>query len=179
MSKNIVIVSSSPRAKSNSDVLAQEFCRGAKESGHTVRTIRLRELDLKFCIGCMACHDLGKCVIKDSVNELLPVVADADVLVFATPIYYYEMCGQLKTFLDRMNPLYGRDNRFREVYVLATAADGSEEAFDNAFHGVQGWIDCFDGVKLIGTVRGGGLTDSGEAEGSLAARQAYQLGLGV
>lgn len=156
MSKKIFIVSSTPRKNGNSDILAEEFARGAREAGHSVEKICLREIELKFCTGCMYCHTRGTCVIKDGVETLLPRIADSDVLVFATPVYYYEMSGQLKTFLDRMNPLYGRDNRFREVYLLASAADTEASAMDGAAKGVQGWIDCFDGVVLKGVVRGTG-----------------------
>lgn len=76
------------------------------------------------------------------------------MLVFATPIYYYEMSGQLKTFLDRMNPLYPKENSFREVYLLAASADDAPEAMDGAVKGIEGWVACFDGVCLKGVVQG-------------------------
>ena len=78
----------------------------------------------------------------------------ADVLVFATPIYYYEMSGQMKTLLDRMNPLYSSDYAFREVYMIATAADGGDATFEKAYNGLQGWVDCFPKAKLCGLVAG-------------------------
>lgn len=138
MSKKIFIVSSTPRKNGNSDILAEEFARGAREAGHSVEKICLREIELKFCTGCMYCHTRGTCVIKDGVETLLPRIADSDVLVFATPVYYYEMSGQLKTFLDRMNPLYGRDNRFREVYLLASAADTGDKRHGRRGEGRSG-----------------------------------------
>lgn len=83
-------------------------------------------------------------------NELYNKISTADVLVFAAPpIYYYSMCGQLKTFLDRLNPLYASDNNFKEVYLLATAADSDETTMDGAIKEIQGWIECFEGVSLI------------------------------
>lgn len=85
MSKKIFIVSSTPRKNGNSDILAEEFARGAREAGHSVEKICLREIELKFCTGCMYCHTRGTCVIKDGVETLLPRIADSDVLVFATP----------------------------------------------------------------------------------------------
>lgn len=76
----------------------------------------------------------------------------ADVLVFATPIYYYEMCGQMKTMLDRANPLYGSDYRFRDIYMLSAAAEDEESVPQRAENGLQGWIECFPKARLAGTV---------------------------
>ena len=87
----------------------------------------------------------------------------ADVLVFATPIYYYEMCGQMKTLLDRMNPLYSSDYAFREVYMIATAADGGDSTFEKAYNGLQGWVDCFPKAKLCGLVAGEEIGDPKDA----------------
>lgn len=80
----------------------------------------------------------------------------ADVLVFATPIYYYEMCEQMKTMLDRANPLYDSDYQFRDIYLLASAAETEESVIDGAMKGISGWIECFLKSKLAGTVFGGG-----------------------
>ena len=82
----------------------------------------------------------------------------AEVIVFATPIYFYEMCGQMKTLLDRTNPLFPSDYAFRDIYLLASAADGAESAMDGAVKGLQGWIDCFEKARLKGVVRGVGVT---------------------
>lgn len=176
MKKNIVIVSSTPRKDGNSDILAEEFARGAKEAGHNVKKINIREIELKFCIGCMSCMTSGKCVINDSMNSLYEPIKNADVLVFATPVYYYEMSGQLKTFLDRLNPLYSQENKFRQVYVIATSAEDDRSAMDGVESGIGGWIACFPSVKLEGIVYGTGLTDVGEARGSKAAVEAYEMG---
>ncbi len=179
MKKKVFIVSSTPRKNGNSDILADEFARGARDAGHTVTKVNIRDLSLKFCIGCMSCHRSGKCVLNDEMNGLYEKVRSADTLVFATPVYYYAVCVQLKTFLDRLNPLYGRDNEFKEVYLLATAADGAQSAMDGAVKDIQGWIDCFDGVKLKGVLRGVGLTDAGEAESSAYAATAYETGRNI
>lgn len=179
MSKKIFVVSSTPRKNGNSDMLAEEFARGAAEAGHTVEKINIREMDLKFCIGCLYCQSHERCVVNDDMNGLYTRIQSADILVFATPIYYYEMSGQLKTFLDRLNPLYPRVNSFRDVYLLAAAADGEESAMDGAVKGIQGWIDCFDGVRLAGVVRGTGATAAGDIVGQSAMRQAYEMGKGI
>ena len=115
MSKTVFIVSSTPRKNGNSEVLAEAFARGATEAGHNVKKVSIRDMELKFCIGCLYCQSHGGCVLKDGMNALYNDVRNADVLVFATPVYYYGMSGQLKTFLDRLNPLFSRENKFKEV----------------------------------------------------------------
>lgn len=100
--------------------------------------------------------------------------------VFATPIYYYEMSGQMKTLLDRANPLYFSDYRFRDAYLLATSADEDESAMDGAEKGLQGWVSCFEKVRLAGVVR---CTDT-DALGAVrnaakALETAYELGKNV
>ena len=91
MSKNILVISSSLRGGSNSD----EFIRGAREAGNKVEKISLRGKKISFCIGCLACQQTGSCVLKDDMAEILPVMQQADVICFASPVYFYDMCGQL------------------------------------------------------------------------------------
>lgn len=110
--KKIAIISSTPRKNGNSEILAEEFARGARESGNEVKRFDVRDIDLKFCRGCLACQKTSACVIDDGMNEICDEISGADVLVFATPVYYYSVSGQLKTFLDRLNPLFARENRF-------------------------------------------------------------------
>ena len=176
MNKKVYIVSSTPRKNGNSEILANEFARGAEEAGNSVIKINVRELDLKFCIGCLYCQSHDKCVLSDEMNSLYNDIQTADVLVFATPIYYYEMSGQLKTFLDRLNPLYPRKNNFKDVYLLATAADSEDSAIDGAIKGVQGWIDCFNGVRLAGVVRGTNADAVGTVTKTHAPQAAYEMG---
>ena len=104
-------------------------------------------------------------------------VMNADTLVFVTPIYYYEMSGQMKTLLDRMNPLYASDYRFRSVYMLSTAAEDEAFVSDRAVSGLQGWIDCFEKAEFSGSLFCGGINDSGEAAGKTEEQQeAYEFG---
>lgn len=177
--KKIFIVSSSPRKNGNSDLLAQQFMRGALESGNVVMKKDLRDMQLKFCTGCMSCQNRLCCVIEDCMNALYDDIQSSDVLVFATPIYYYEMSGQLKTFLDRMNPLYYRKNKFKEVYLLASSADSDEKSMDGAVKGIEGWIECFDGVALKGVLRGTGAEKTGDIKATAAFGKAYEMGRSV
>ena len=120
--KNILIISSSLRRGSNSEALAMEFARGAADAGNKVELISLRDKDIRFCRGCLACQKTLKCVMADDAQAIVAKMHDADVIAFATPIYYYEMSGQLKTLLDRANPLYSSDYHFRDIYMLTSAA---------------------------------------------------------
>lgn len=176
MIKNILVISSSLRKGSNSELLADKFISGAKEAGHHVEKVCLRDKTFSFCRGCLACQHTGKCVIKDDGNEIADKMLRADVIVFATPIYYYEMSGQLKTMLDRANPLYFLDYKFRDVYLLATAADEEECAMDGAKKGLRGWISCFTKAVFSGTVFAGGVDQPGEIEGHPALDKAYRMG---
>ena len=112
MSK-VLVITTSLRFRSNSDILAEKVIEGAKDAGHDVETISLKGKTINFCKGCLACQKTQKCVIKDDAVEIAEKVKEAETLVFVSPIYYYEMSGQMKTLLDRMNPLYAADYRFR------------------------------------------------------------------
>lgn len=176
MSKKVLIISTSLRGNSNSEALAHEFAKGAKDAGHEVTEITLRDKNIGFCKGCFACLKLGHCVINDDAVEIAGMMHDAQVLVFATPIYYYEMSGQMKTMLDRANPLYGTDYAFTDVYFLSTAAEDEEDVDSRALSGMEGWISCFDRAKLAGSVFAGGVNDAGEIAGHPALRKAYEMG---
>lgn len=176
MKKNVLIISSSPRKGGNSETLAASFARGAQEVGHQVETVYLREKQLGFCRGCFACLNIGHCVINDDAVEIAARMHDADVLVFATPVYYYSVSGQLKTMLDRANPLYDTDYAFTKAYLLATAAEDTPETFEGTKKAVQGWVDCFPRCTLAGTVYAGGVNELGEITGRPVLEQAYQMG---
>ena len=176
MNKKVLILSSSPRKGGNSETLAAAFAKGALEVGNQVETVYLREKQYGFCKGCLACQKLGHCVIKDDAVEIAAKMHDADVLVFATPVYYYSVSGQLKTMLDRANPLFGTDYAFTKVYLLATAAEDGPETVAGSEKAVQGWVDCFDRCEMAGTVFAGGVTDVGEIAGHPALEKAHQMG---
>ena len=178
--KKVIIVSSSPRKNGNSETLAKKFEEGAKASGNSTKFIEVRDLGLQFCAGCFYCQShFGKCIRKDKMNDLYEDFRTADVLVFATPVYYYAVSGQLKTFLDRLNPLFPLDNKFKDVYLLATAAENENYTFDGAVKDIQGWIDCFEGVSFKGVVKAGGVNDIGDINGTKYIDEAYNLGKNV
>ena len=177
--KNVLIISTSLRGGSNSELLAKECAKGAEEAGNRVELLSLKGKKIQYCIGCLACLKTGKCVQKDDAPEIMEKLRRADVLVFATPIYYYEMSGQMKTLLDRANSLYAADYAFREIYLLTSAADEPDSVPERALHGLEGWIECFEGVTLAGSVFAGGVNKPGEIEGHAALKQAYEMGRNV
>ena len=177
--KNVLIISTSPRKGGNSESLALEFARGAEEAGNKVETVFFREKNIGFCKGCLACTKTNRCVIKDDAAELVEKMLAADVIAFATPIYYYEMSGQMKTLLDRGNPMYSADYAFRDIYLLSTAAEDGEDVPKRAVNGLEGWIECFPKAHLAGTVFAGGVNAVGDIKGHSAMNEAYEMGKAI
>ena len=176
MMKKVIVISTSLRHGSNSDLLADKFVEGAQAAGHEVEKISLVGKDIQFCKGCLACQQLGRCVINDDVNGIMDKVLKADVVAWATPIYYYEMSGQMKTLIDRMNAMYPLDYQFRDVYLMTTAAEDEEQVPKRAEAGLTGWIDCYPKSRLAGTLFCGGVNGARDIEGNPKLQEAYELG---
>lgn len=156
MSKKVLIISTSLRNNANSEILAHETERGARDAGCDVEFVTLKDKTINFCKGCLACQKIGHCVINDDANAITEKMKEADVIVWATPVYYYEMAGQMKTMIDRANTLFSTGHNFKEIYLIATAADGSQCVAQTVINGLNGWIACFSEVKFCGYVEGGG-----------------------
>ena len=176
MSKRVLIVSTSLRRGSNSDLLAEAFEKGAEDAGHRVERIRLAGKEIRFCRGCLSCQETRRCVIRDDAAAIVEQMKEADVLVFATPIYYYEMSGQMKTLLDRANPLFPSEYAFRDIYLLACAAEDGGDVWQRAADGLGGWIACFEKARLAGVIFGGNVTRERAAANSEAVDRAYSAG---
>ena len=174
--KRVLIVSASPRKNSNSEALALAFAEGAKSAGHEAELVSLRGKTVNFCRGCFVCQETQRCVIHDDADQICQKALLADVLVFATPIYYYEMSGQLKTLLDRLNPLFPSDYAFKDVYMLTAAAEDEDYVPARAVSGLEGWVECFERAHLAGTVFMGGVTEAGENPDHPALVQARKMG---
>ncbi|MGN0596266.1 MAG: flavodoxin family protein [Ruminiclostridium sp.] len=177
--KNVLIISTSPRKGGNSESLALEFAKGAQEAGNKVEAVFFREKNIGFCKGCLACTKTNRCVIKDDAAELVEKMLAADVIAFATPIYYYEMSGQMKTLLDRGNPMYSADYAFRDIYLISTAAENGADVPKRAVNGLDGWIECFPKAHLAGTVFAGGVNAVGDIKGHSAMNEAYEMGKAI
>jgi len=100
MSKKVLVLSSSPRRNGNSDLLCDQFITGAREAGHQVEKVSLKDNKINYCTGCGVCVDKpGTCSQKDDMAEILDKMIGAEVIVMATPVYFYTMCGQMKTLM--------------------------------------------------------------------------------
>ena len=180
MIKRILVLSTSPRIGGNSETLADVFIKGAEEAGHETKKICLYDKKIEFCKGCLGCQTTGKCILRDDAERIIAQMKAMDVLVFATPIYFYEMSGQMKTLLDRTNPLFPAEYEFRDIYLLATSADEEESSMEAAVKGLEGWISCFEKSRLAGVVRGTGADKKGAIEEcGEALSAAYEMGRNV
>ena len=177
MSKKVLILSASPRKGGNSDLLCDQFAKGAEESGHQVEKIRVQDLKLAPCLACYGCRGTGSCVQKDGMDAILDKMVHADVLVLATPVYFYSMDGQLKTLIDRTLPRY-TEIKDKAVYFIATAAAG-KGAMERTIDALRGFTDCLPGAQVKGVIYGSGVYQKGEVLGTQAAREAYQAGKGI
>ena len=176
MSKNVLVISASPRKGGNSDTLCDEFIRGAQESGNHAEKIFLASKNIEYCIGCGVCNTTHKCVQKDDMAEILDKMVDADVIVLATPVYFYTMSAQLKTVIDRtlgaaQQP--GLENK--EFYLIATAADGKAE-MERTIDGLRGYLECLPGAREKGIIYGAGAWQMGDIRRNPALEEAWQMG---
>ncbi len=149
---------------------------GALAAGHHVEKISLKNKHINFCQGCFVCQSTKRCFMRDDADAIEQKMEKADVLVFATPIYYYEMSGQMKTMLDRGNPLYTSEYQFRDVYLLASAAENEHHAVNRAQAGLEGWIECFPKARFSGCVFAGGVTNAKDIQDHPSLKEAYTKG---
>ncbi|WP_306591294.1 flavodoxin family protein [Geothrix sp. 21YS21S-4] len=179
MGKKVLILSSSPRKGGNSDLLSDRFLAGAREGGHAAEKVFLRDRAIGYCTGCGACSKGGKpCPQKDDMAEMLDQMVRADVIVMATPVYFYAMAGQMKTFIDRTCARY-QELRDKEFYFILAAADGSRKAMHRTLEGFRGFTSCLDGARERGVVYGTGAWEVGDIKGAPAMKEAYQMGLSL
>lgn len=176
--KKVLIITSSLRDQSNSNILAEAFKEGAESTGNNVEIISLRENRIAPCVGCGSCQIHGECFMKDNLNSILDKVIDSDVLVFASPVYYYSVSGTLKNFIDRT---YAKFNKIKdkEFYFIGSSADPSKSSIDCAVDTVKGFLRCVDNVELKNIIYGVGLNDQGDAKYSKSLNESYELGKNV
>lgn len=176
--KKVLILSGSPRNHGNSDILCDEFARGASEKGHSVEKIRVADKNIGFCRACYACKNTGSCVIHDDMAEVLQKMIDADVIVFASPVYFYSVDAQLKALIDRTVSRW-LEVKNKEFYYIVTAADEDPEAAATTIACFRGYADCVDGAKEMGIIYGMGAYEKGEITSKAAMTQAYEAGKNV
>ena len=123
----IVVLEGSPNRHASSNLLAEEFIRGAKEAGHTAEIIDAAHADLHPCTGCVRCGYEGPCVQKDDMEKFRGQILDADMMVFVTPLYYYGMSAQLKMLVDRFCAINSSITRKHMKSALLAAAWNAEQ----------------------------------------------------
>lgn len=171
----VLAISGSPRKGGNSDVLCDEFLKGAAEAGHETEKIRLAERKIGPCMACYGCRDTHVCVLKDGMAEVLEALKAADVIVLASPVYFYSVCAQMKAMIDRSLPDYLaiRDKTF---YLIATAADPDHAAADETLADFRGYLRCLPGAKEAGVIFGTGTWEKGEVYHHPSLKEAYEMG---
>ena len=164
MSKKVLILSSSPRKGGNSDLLCEEFLKGAKDAGNEVEKIFIRNKKIGYCIDCGTCYKKGKpCIQNDDMAEILEKMIKADAIVMATPVYFYTMDAQMKTVIDRCIAKY-TEIKNKDFYFIATAAANSKKYIEKTIEGLRGFTDCLDNVKEKGIIYAYGVWNAGEVK---------------
>lgn len=176
MSNKILILNASPRSGGNCDVLCDEFIKGATEAGNKTEIINLRDKNINYCLGCLVCQSSGGvCTHNDDMSKILDKIIDADVIALATPVYFYSMCAQLKTLMDRTFAKYTHIKN-KKFYLLSTAADTDDSAFDGTIQGFRNFLYCLPEAKEAGIILAGGVYGIGEIKNHKALEQAYKAG---
>ena len=174
--KKVLILSSSPRRGGNSDTLCNRFMAGAQEKGHNVEKITLADKNIGYCTGCGVCSMYGKpCPQKDDAAGIIEKMIQADVIVLATPVYFYTMCAQMKTLIDRCCARYTEITN-KNFYFIVTAAEPSTPAMERTIDGFRGFLDCLEGAREKGIIYGTGVWKVGEIEGKPVLKEAYEIG---
>lgn len=174
MSKKILILSGSPRKNGNSDILCEQFAKGAAEAGNHVEKIYIQDLKIGGCRACYGCRKTRECVQKDDMTDLLNKMVMADVIVLATPVYFYSMDGQMKIMIDRTLPRY-TEIANKDFYFIATAAAG-KRAMERTMDSLRGFTDCLPGAKVKGMIYGEGVYQKGEVLETRAMKEAFEAG---
>lgn len=143
----VLILNGSPRPKGNTIALAAAFAEGAKSVGHDVETVNVARLKVTGCLGCEYCHSVGagKCVQKDDMQELYPKLADAEMILIASPVYYWGFTGQMESVISRF---YAPGQPAAKKYALLLSS-GSPGVYDGPISQYRSFVSYF-GAKDLG-----------------------------
>ena len=176
MNRKVLVLSSSPRRGGNSDLLCDQFTMGAQQAGHQAEKIFLKDKKINYCTGCGTClNGKKRCPQKDDMAEVLEKMIAADVIVMATPVYFYTMSAQMKTLIDRTCSRYTEISN-KEFYFIVTAADSSKRAMERTLEGFRAFTSCLKGAKEKGIIYGTGAWNIGDIKGKPAMKEAYERG---
>lgn len=172
--KKVLVLSGSPRKGGNSDTLCDQFIKGAEESGNFVTKIYIRDCKIGSCNACYSCKKSSICVQKDDMTNILQQMIDADIIVLATPVYFYSMDGQMKTMIDRTLPRY-TEIKGKDFYFIATAAAG-KSSMERTIDSLRGFTDCLPISHVKGVIYGAGAWQLGDIQSNKAMQEAYKTG---
>ena len=178
---NVLAVCGSMRKNGNTNILTEEFIRGAREAGHDAEKISLSELKFGDCFGCRACHkNGGVCVQKDDMAEVLEKMKTSDAIVLASPMYYFTWTGLMKRFLDRTYPLLPILKN-KDFYLITLGGVPDKKLMANILSDFSMYVACFKefnqvGCGIAGNVIGTSALMPGAIRESVAMQEAYELG---
>lgn len=175
MEMKVLAISASPRSGGNSDVLCDRFLEGAERAGHITEKINLGNKNITPCDACCGCGKTKICVKKDDMESIIGKLLESDIIVLATPVYFYSMSAQMKTFIDRCLPRYAeiRDKKF---YFIITAADPQHSAADGTISGLRGFLRCLPGSEEKDIIFGTGTWCMNDVYRHPAYEKAYEVG---
>ena len=182
MSKRIVILNGSPRRNGNTSTLVKAFTEGAESAGNTVTEFFLDGMDIHGCKGCFGGHSSKECpcVQKDDMAQIYPAVKQCDMVVLATPLYYWNMSGQLRTAIDRLFALEEGDEKLLRGHNRASALLMAAEG-----HGFEDVLTYYNHLvehlrwKNLGHVLAGGNMNVGDIKGKTEIQAAFDLGKSI
>ena len=175
----VLIISGSPRKGGNSDLLCDEFARGASEAGNNVTKISLADKKVGYCRACYYCRDHGgECAVKDDMGEILNKMLISDVIVLASPVYFYSVDAQMKAVIDRTVARW-LEIKNKQFYYIMTSAEDSEDVMNCTLECFRGLAACLDGSVEKGVIYGKGVYEKGEIKAKSAMREAYMAGLNI
>ena len=172
----IVVLEGSPNKHGSSNLLADEFMRGAQEAGHTVQIIDAAHSDIHPCTGCIHCGYEGPCIQKDDVEKFRSEILTADMMVFVTPLYYYGMSAQLKALIDRFCAFNSSIQRKHMKAAMLSAAWNSDDWTFGALEAHYRTLVRYLNLRDMGAVWGRGCGSPSMTKHSHYLRQAYELG---
>lgn len=174
--KKVLILEGSPRRNGNSAILSAEFARSAEEAGCSVEKVRVCGKEIAGCLGCNACYrNGGECIQKDDMAEIREKMLAADVIVLASPIYFYSMTAQMKAVIDRTYAFY-QQLEGKTFYFIITCGATDASYTETMLASLRGFTCCVPNAKEGGVVLGIGAMEAGEVRSSAAMKEAYELG---
>ena len=172
----IIVLEGSPNRNGSSNMLAEQFCRGAEEAGHSVEIVDTAHADIHPCTGCVHCGYEGPCVQKDDVEEIRGKILEADMMVFVTPLYYYGMSAQLKMMIDRFCAFNGSIQGKKMRSAMISAAWNSDGWTFDALEAHYKTLVRYLNLKDMGAVWGKGCGTPSMTRRSKYMKQSYELG---